>query len=640
MTDAPNTMSLASKDLLAERIESLRDLIPEAFVESKIDFEKLRLVLGDAVEEGKERYGLSWAGKAEAMRAVRLPSVGTLVPMREESVDFETTQNLILEGDNLEVLKLLQKSYTGRVKLIYIDPPYNTGNDFVYSDDFADGMGEYLRRTGQLDPEGHGTTTARETSGRLHSQWLSMLHPRLVLARNLLTEDGAIFVSIDEHEVHHLRALMNEVFGEENFVAQIVVVNNFKGRNDRKNFATAHEYLLVFGGRLFEANGLPLSEKQLAEYRERAADGMAFQWRDLRKRGGADTRAARPRLFFPVYVNPSSGTVRLEKDEAHQVEVFPRKSDGSDGCWRWGTAKVSENIADLRGTRVEHSDRWNVSYKVFLEKDGEERVSKAKSVWFGPEFSTDAATKSLRALLPSVTRMTPKPVGLLKQIIQIGMDDGDLCLDFFAGSGTLAQAAMELCAEDGSERRWILVQFPEPMDGGIRSLAHMARLRARYAGDALRQRAPELAATMGDRRGEVDFGFRAYRLSRSNFKLWAPDVAGNVAALASTLENYVEPLVADAQAEAVVWEILMKLGLPLATDVHRISVGGEDGFSVSAGALVICLASPIMSAQIARLLELRPRHVRCLNAGFRGQDTLLANTVLQMKDAGIDFQTV
>ena len=297
MTDAPNTMSLASKDLLAERIESLRDLIPEAFVESKIDFEKLRLVLGDAVEEGKERYGLSWAGKAEAMRAVRLPSVGTLVPMREESVDFETTQNLILEGDNLEVLKLLQKSYTGRVKLIYIDPPYNTGNDFVYSDDFADGMGEYLRRTGQLDPEGHGTTTARETSGRLHSQWLSMLHPRLVLARNLLTEDGAIFVSIDEHEVHHLRALMNEVFGEENFVAQIVVVNNFKGRNDRKNFATAHEYLLVFGGRLFEANGLPLSEKQLAEYRERAADGMAFQWRDLRKRGGADTRAARPRLF-------------------------------------------------------------------------------------------------------------------------------------------------------------------------------------------------------------------------------------------------------------------------------------------------------------------------------------------------------
>ena len=280
-------------------------------------------------------------------------------------------------------------------KLVYIDPPYNTGNDFVYPDDYTESLQTYLEYTGQVDSEGRKFSTNTEADGRFHSKWLNMMYPRLYLANNLLSDDGAIFVSIDDHEVSNLKNLMNEIFGEESFVAQIAVVNNLKGRNDRRHVATAHEYFLVYAKPLFESNGLPLSEKQKSEYRHSAESGIPFQWRDLRKRGGADTRAARPKLFFPIYADQETGDVSLEKNDRFSVEVFPKKSDGTDGCWRWGQQKVKANLADLKATKVENKDRWNVSYRVYLERDGEERTSKPKSIWMGAEFSDGLGYKNL-----------------------------------------------------------------------------------------------------------------------------------------------------------------------------------------------------------------------------------------------------
>ena len=299
-TEQPEHLDLRSHEIVSDKQAEIVRFFPEVRTEGgRIDFDRLKRVLGETVDPGKERYGTSWPGKADCFKSIQRPTMGTLLPCREESVKFDTTENVIIEGDNLEVLKLMQKAYLGRVKLVYIDPPYNTGNDFVYPDNYTESLQTYLEYTGQIDSEGRKFSTNTEADGRFHSKWLNMMYPRLYLANNLLSDDGAIFVSIDDHEVANLKSLMNEIFGEESFVAQIPVINNLKGRNDRKHIATAHEYLLVYAKPLFESNGLPLSEKQKAEYLHSAEKGIPFQWRDLRRRGGADTRAARPKLFFP-----------------------------------------------------------------------------------------------------------------------------------------------------------------------------------------------------------------------------------------------------------------------------------------------------------------------------------------------------
>src|SRR6266566_2726050 len=332
--DEIESVETASPNILVEQTEQLKRIFPQVFSEGKIDFKKLRAALGDVVDTQPERYSFSWAGKRNATLLLQTPSYATLAPAEDESVNFESTQNQFIEGDNLEVLKLLYKSYSGRVKMIYIDPPYNTGNDFVYPDNYADPLETYLEVTGQKDANGNLLTSNPETSGRYHSAWLSMMYPRLYIARQLLRDDGVIFVSIDDHEVHNLRLLMNEVFGEEAFVAEVSVVNNLKGRNDRKHIATAHEYLLIYAKSEFESYGMPLSEKQVTEYGEVDDQGQAFQWRDLRKRGGNDTREARPNLYFPIFANPETREVSLEPSSDKPLRILPVRSDGVDGCWR------------------------------------------------------------------------------------------------------------------------------------------------------------------------------------------------------------------------------------------------------------------------------------------------------------------
>ncbi len=640
MSLKPEKFEGSSANIAEEQKAKLKLLFPEVFTDGgRIDFERLKLTLGETVDTGKERYGMNWPGKAECFRTIQKPSMATLVPAPEESVDFDSTENLIIEGDNLETLKLLQKSYLGKVKMIYIDPPYNTGNDFIYPDNYSESLETYLQYTGQVDAEGRKFSTNTEADGRFHSKWLNMMYPRLFLARNLLREDGVIFISIDDHEADNLRKLCNEIFGEECFAGQVAVVNNLKGRNDRKHLATAHEYVLVYARSEFETLGLPLTSKQLAEYKEADELGGNFQWRDLRKRGGADTRSARPKLYFPVYANPETGACSMDKSGNFSVEIFPTKSDGTDGCWRWGLNKVKQAVPTLKASKVENKNRWNVSYRVYLEQDGQERVSKPKSVWMGPELSTDAATKTLKALIAELSGITPKPVELLKVIVQQSLDEDDICLDFFAGSGTTAQAVLEWNKEDGGNRRFILVQLPEPTElKDFPTIADITKERVRRVIHRLKSSNDE---KLNLQSAKFDSGFKVFKLQSSNFKAWNSEQPKDDAELAKQLTLHVDHLVPGRKQEDVLFELLLKSGFPLTTKIEKIALAGKDVFSIADGAMLICLEKDLTSEVIKAIADKKPERVVCLDAGFSGNDQLKTNAVQTMRAKGVTkFQTV
>jgi adenine-specific DNA-methyltransferase len=348
-TAAPDRLPLTSPDLAADRLARLRELLPGAFSEGKLVPQKLAELVGAAaLSTTPERYGLSYTGRAEALRESLAPSHGTLRSDPAASVAWDATENLIIEGDNLHVLKLLQAAYAGAVKLIYIDPPYNTGNDFVYPDDFRAGVARYKELTEQT------LTTNPETSGRYHSDWLKMMHPRLALARNLLRDDGVIFVSIDDHEAHNLRLLMDEVFGEENFIAQVTVQTNPKGRVLDPHFARTHDFVIIYSkGPLEEELGVEKSAEQIEEEFNESDELGAFRSLELRNTHRQFGRHNRRKLWYALYVAPLDGTVSLEKTDQHSEEVWPRWEDGFEGCWTWGEPKVKAQPKDLCG-RLEH----------------------------------------------------------------------------------------------------------------------------------------------------------------------------------------------------------------------------------------------------------------------------------------------
>lgn len=362
-----NDPDAQSADPVAANVVALKALFPAAVADGRIDFDTLRQLLGDEVDDGDERYGLNWPGKRRARRLALTPSTGTLRPAREDSVDWDTTRNLVIEGDNLEVLKLLQKSYPDKAKVIYIDPPYNTGNDFVYPDDYQDSLENYFRRTGQIDADGVRNSSNSEGSGRFHSTWLSMIYPRLLTASRILADDGAIFVSIDDNELHNLIAVMSEVFGSERYVATVSAVTNLKGRNDRAHIATAHEYIVIFSGPGFQSRGFPLTAEQRAVFDQLDDLGRPYTFRDMRKRGGPDRREDRPKMYFPIFWDEETGRCSLTRVSPQDVEVLPKRGDGSDGCWRWGLDKVSANLPWLRVKRSVRSGRLDVDHRVYLD---------------------------------------------------------------------------------------------------------------------------------------------------------------------------------------------------------------------------------------------------------------------------------
>lgn len=639
-------MPLTSHDVVQDRMDRLRELFPEVFCEGKIDFDRLRRALGESIDNGRERYGLTWAGKADAIRAIQSPSVGTLVPCPEESVNFDTTENLFIEGDNLEVLKLLQKSYYGRVKMIYIDPPYNTGNEFIYPDNYREGLEDYLRYSGQVDDAGVRQSTNTETSGRYHSKWLTMMYPRLFLARNLLREDGVIFVSIDDHEVHNLRLIMNEVFGEENFIAMFVRKRRMATGMRGEPVSPDHEYVVAFGKSRPDST-LFGSKKEESDYPFEDAQSK-YRSTDLTVGMNKDMR---PNQFYAIK-NPRTG-----------CDYWPPE----DRVWRFQPSTMQEEIAKDNIIWPDDNPDRRMSrprYKTRFRPDEAAAKTTPVSTWidtrgYGANVDGEDApvvltagmnqegTKELRELFGAQVMEYPKPQSLLRTLVRLATRENDLVLDFFAGSCTTAHAVWEVNREDGGARRFVMVQLPEPTDESSTAKQAGYSTIAAIGKDRLCRAAKRLTAESGSsidfegRDASEDLGFRVFKLTSSNFKIWSGDEAPKDAeALGKQLRLFADHVDHQRSQQDILYELILKADLPLTTKIDTKTVAGQPVFSIADGMLLICLANPITQECLRGMIALNPQRVICLDPAFKGNDQLKTNTVLEMKSHGITFRTV
>lgn len=612
----PERLDLCSLDISGEKREELLSLFPEVRTEGgKIDFERLKAVLGEMVDAGRERYGMNWPGKAECMRTIQAPSMGTLLPLRAESVDWDTTENVIIEGDNLEVLKLLQKSYLGKVKMIYIDPPYNTGNDFIYPDNFTESLQTYLEYSGQVDNEGRKFGTNADTDGRYHSKWLNMMFPRLYLSRNLLADDGVVFISCDDNEVHNLRNLVNEIFGEENFVATIVWEKR-KNRENRKVVSSRHEYVLCAARNALDADAilsmLPMSGEALARYKNPDNDPRG-SWKSdpATAQAGHGTKSQ----FYEITA-PNGNVHRLP----------------SGRCWVYTETAMREAIAD---GRIWFGRDGNGVPRIKTYLESKDRGLTPESIWFANEVSTNEQAKNaLKSLFDGEAVFdTPKPVELVRQMLKIAASDG-IVLDFFAGSGTTAHAVLEQNAEDGGDRKYILVQLPEPVESkDYNTIAEIARARIARAASNLSRRQPKL----GDSGKRMDCGFRSFQLASSNFIPWDGIASNDADQLAKQLLLGVEHTREDRKPEDLLFEILLKSwGEPaLSLKTAEVTIEGVRVFSIADGAFLICLEQTVSLEFIRVLAARKPDRVVMRESAFVGNDQLKANAVQTFKAAGV-----
>jgi adenine-specific DNA-methyltransferase len=575
-----------SPDLVAENIDRLKSLFPEAFTEGKVDFDVLRQLLGDAIDDREEKYGLNWHGKRRARQLALTPSTGTLRPCPEDSVDWDTTQNLMIEGDNLEVLKLLQKSYAGKVKLIYIDPPYNTGKDFVYPDDFRDNMQNYLELTGQVDGNGRKLSSNTEASGRFHTDWLNMMYPRIKLARNLLSDDGLMFISCDSNELQNLTCIMNEIFGEENLVAQLIWKKSYGGGAKVKHVVGLHEYIVCY-----------TKDKNVLGRLELPPDPNA---RRYYKNKDSKFERRGPYRLQPLATNSNDERVNLRYAIPFEgEEIWPEKQ------WQWEKPRTMSALANDELVVSRQRDEWSVNYKQYLrDEDGVERGAKPFSILEGPY--TQSGTAQIAELLedPKVFAF-PKPSELIRQLVLYGHPTKDfLVLDFFAGSGSTGEAVLSENTADGGTRRYVLVQLPQPLDPidsnekpaaefcdrlkKPRNIAEITKERLRRTGKKIREENPLF---------EGDLGFRVFTLATSNIRAWEPDRDD----LPKTLQESIEHLKTNRTEADILFEVLLKLGLDLTVPIEEKQVAGKAVHSIGMGTLIVCLAPNIASAEIESL---------------------------------------
>jgi len=635
--DEIESVETTSPNILVEQTEQLKLIFPQVFSEGKIDFKKLRAALGDIVDGRPEKYSFTWAGKSNAIQLLQTPSHTTLTPAEDASVNFEDTQNLFIEGDNLEVLKLLYKSYSGRVKMIYIDPPYNTGNDFVYSDDFTDPLERYLEVTGQKDANGNLLTSNPETSGRYHSAWLSMMYPRLFLARQLLRDDGIIFVSIDDHEVANLRKLMDEIFGEENFYTQIIVRANSRGQT-YKQIAKTHEYMLVYL-RDYNTDLYEIEKDHASSDLNLQDDVGSFNLRELRNRNPKFGRHNRPNLFYPIYVNPNISDknglypVSLEKTDEFNTEVLPLNSSGGESCWRWGKSKFLANCS-VNTSRSNLVARKKGSGEFGIFEKYRKTTYKPKSIWDNSSFLTETGTVELRELGLEKCFDFPKPVSLIKECLKISTVDDDIVLDLFAGSGTTAQAVLELNREDDGNRQFIMVQLPEKTRcEEFPTIAEVGEERIRRVIVRIR-RDDENKLGLSTRTQTEDLGFRVFKLAPSNYKQWQSIDASDPDTYTKQLDMFADLLVDNWNTINVLWEVAIKEGYGLNTQLERLEEVPDNAVwritdPDKVQSMLVCLDDELQPSTLSAL-PLSKEHVFvCRNKAL--DDTKAANLALQCR---------
>lgn len=623
-----DSLALESENAAETKRKALAELIPEAFSEGRLDLAALKRALGDAsIVENGERYGLSWAGKSAAYKVLQTPSTATLRPQREHSINFDTAQHVFIEGENLEVLKVLQKAYFGKVKLIYIDPPYNTGSDsFIYPDRFQESKEDYLKRIndladdGTLMREGFFRRNAKE-NGHYHSNWLSMMLPRLYIARNLLREDGVIFVSCDDNEVHNLRCLMNEVFGEENFLCTFAWQKRYSPPPDTKDIGYLHESIVAFRrSDQFRRNLLPVTDAQRARYKNPDSD-LRGDWKaaDLTCRYSADER---PSLFYPI----------------------KRPKDGKD-IWPKKTRVWSSSPEVMQQYQYENRLWWGAdgtnevpALKNFISEvqQGMMPMSLLSHEVAG---HTDEATKELRELVPELS-ITPKPTRLIRALLSIGCLGDELVMDFFSGSGTFGHAVLETNSEEDKSLKFVCVQLPEPLGidseagkAGYRTIADAARARIKRVIARLETTA-DLATPARD-----NLGFKSYLLSPSNFKQWRGDGIETEEELVTQMQMFIHGDKEGAETEWKLYELLLKFGQELTTPIEVLDIAGGKVFAIRERQILFVL-EPFTEAMIEPLIALAPREIVALDSVFHDSDELKTNLDLQCRDAGVKFTCI
>jgi adenine-specific DNA-methyltransferase len=588
-----------SPDLIVENLTKLRELFPELVTEGPsgrfVNVDVLKQLVGDqTLTDAQEKYGLNWHGKRQARQLALTPSTGTLRPCPEDSVDWDTTQNLMIEGDNLEVLKLLQKSYAGKVKLIYIDPPYNTGKDFVYPDNFQDNIKNYLEITGQVGEGGQKLSSNSETSGRFHTDWLNMMYPRLKLARNLLREDGVIFISIDDNEVENVQLLCNEIFGEENFLAVLVWKCRAGGGSDSKHFATDHEYSVVYAKQRVTLPdfSIPFSDEQQARFNQEDSRGKYY----LKTLERPEQLGTRPNLQYPI--------------QAPDGSIIESKTIGKKYTWVVSEDKLRTLLKEDRVVFKNGRSGWMPYRKLYLHEgdDGEVRGLKPRTVLSNIALTRDGGTDVERLFDSRDVCTFPKPVRLIEHLLAIAAVDhaSDLILDFFAGSGTTGHSVMMMNARDNKHCKYLLVQLPEPLDpenkdqkiatdfcdklGKPRNIAELTKERLRRAAKKIKEENPLFAG---------DLGFRVFKLDSTNVREWDPDRAN----IAKNLEDAIDHLKENRSEYDILFELLLKLGLDLCVPIEQKKISGHTVHSVGAGTLIVCLSEQITKKDVEPLAQ-------------------------------------
>lgn len=663
--------------------EQLKELFPEVFSEGKIDWEKLKATLGEDITFSNERYVLNWAGKSDAFKVLQSPTTKTLIPAKDESINFDETENIFIEGENLEVLKVLQKSYFGKIKMIYIDPPYNTGNDsFIYPDKFSETKEEYLKRVGDKDEEGYMTKDGMfkknsKENGQYHSNWLNMMYPRLFLAKNLLQEDGVIFVSIDDNEVHNLRLLLNEVFGEENFIGELI----WKSRQNKDNrnisgLSVDHEYVLCFSKTNSERR-LKGAERKIEQYSNPDNDERG-SWVSGNMVGLLPENL-RPNCHYDL-INPTTGV------------NYGKPKMG----WRYDQKTMNRLINENRILWPDNEE-GRPRRKVFLNEISEELPNYTSII--GENVFTRNGTKEIDDLFGKKYFDFPKPTALILELInQVCFDlDDDIVLDFFSGSATTANSVIDLNRVDGGNRKFICVQLPElcnskseAFEDGYKTIADIAKERIRRVIDKIKEekealgketanlmekvaelqqqieelkkkenpklfakgkQSPEIEKLIKqqevardkaneniekmDKIDQCDKGFKVLKLSDSNFKQWQQIEGKDAKALEEQMKLFIDPVAENATIENMVFELLLKSGKDLNCKIERAT----DYFKINENELVFVLEKATQEI-IEAVIKAKPLKVVALDKLFKGNDQLKTNTVLQMKDACIEFKTI
>ena len=621
-------LKMQSLDVIGSNIKKIQQLFPNCVTERlgkggkpelAIDFEKLQAELSnEIIGEGEERYQFTWPDKRAANRLANTPTTMTLRPCREESVDFDHTQNLYIEGDNLDVLKVLRETYLGKVKMIYIDPPYNTGNDFVYNDDFAQSRSEFEETSGLFDEEGNQTIDPMqrntESNGRFHTDWLNMIYPRLKVARDLLSDDGVIFISIDDNEVENLKKICNEVFGERNCQGIISYVRKTSGKQDSSNFMKSTEYIMCYSkSEKWECQPIIAGEHVLDRYNKVDENGNKFRETDLRKTGNADRRVDRPLMYYPFYYSPTNNDLQVRNNEDLQLEqngyikILPIKPDGSDGRWRWGIDNAQTHMEFLVARlmpKYKDQNKYTIYEKDYIDKKGEVRTVKEHTSWDRTEFNSDNAMMEFKKLgFSNQLFPFPKVSALVKHMCYLADTQNSIVLDFFSGSATTAHAVMQLNAEDGGNRKFIMVQLPEKTDekseaykAGYKNICEIGKERIRRAGKKIKEENK-------DKEGieKLDTGFRVLKLDSSNMNdvYYTPEDFDKHTLFSENVKS-------DRTPEDLLFQVMLDLGIELSAKIESRQIAGKTVYLVDDYYLVACFDRDVTEATITEIAKLHP----------------------------------